>query len=360
MAGYLAGLPADLRSGAVTLVNLARQAQRDTQCSASGWQPADPGQVLAEGRQWALAQGSLPQLAGLLGRVTEEAAEAVAASPAAARRLVRTADRLLQLAVDGFCSVEQPSARQCAGDVDLRALLTGDPVDTGGLSPAYAVLAFHTDAPAGVIGELAGRSRADGALTIYFPHCGVMLIPAGDTDQAAKQGAELCRTLGIASTWAGLAWCPLAELRDNWPTALDVLIGALAAHLPAGPYQLSEVPLPAAVLAQPVVTQTLERVLKPVLDQPPLHQALVAFLRFDGNRSRAAGDLRVHRSTLDYRLARIAGLTGQDPQTLSGNRTLSLALLAQAARRVTGETLAELVALRPAAKESAARERLSA
>ena len=290
---------------------------------------------------------------GLLGRAAEEAAAELTGSPAEARRLVRAADRLLQLVVDGFCSAEAPSgARQCAGDIDLRALLGGAPVDAeirAGLAPGYGVLAFYTDATNPAIGELATRARANGVLTIYFARSGVLLIPAEDAEQAAKYGRDLFAATGIASAWGGLAWSPLAELPTSWPDALEVLIGALAAHLAPGLYQLSDVLVPVAVLRQQFVVDTLERILKPVLDQPPLHQALVAFLRCDGNRSKAAAELRVHRSTLDYRLGRIAELTGHDPQIMSGGRTHGLAILVHSARRVLGETLADLVALHPAA-----------
>jgi PucR-like helix-turn-helix protein len=356
--GYLSGLPAELRPTATTLVSLLRRAHRDARCAASSpWSPTNPGQFLAVGRRWAAAKGTLAQLVGLLGRLAEEAAELLDESPPTARRLVRTADRLLQLVVDGFCSTEPPAtARQCAGDIDLRALLTGAPVSAAtlaGLAPAYGVLAFHTDAPhpADAIGKLADQARASGALTIYFDHCGVMLIPADDLEQAAKHGRELCAAAAISPAWAGLDWRPLAELRAGWSTALDVLIGALASHLPPGLYQLSDVLLPCAVLRQQLVMDTLERALKPVVEQPTLHRALVAFMRHDGNRSRAAADLGVHRSTLDYRLGRIAELTGHDPQSMAGNRMFGLALLVNAARRVTEETLTELIALRPAADE---------
>jgi DNA-binding PucR family transcriptional regulator len=63
-----------------------------------------------------------------------------------------------------------------------------------------------------------------------------------------------------------------------------------------------------------------------VLGNDVLRETLVAFLEADGNRSRTAQSLIVHRSTLDYRLGRIAAVTGHSPTTPRGLQVLGTAL----------------------------------
>ncbi|WP_374192733.1 helix-turn-helix domain-containing protein [Streptomyces sp. MBT62] len=63
-------------------------------------------------------------------------------------------------------------------------------------------------------------------------------------------------------------------------------------------------------------------------------ETLKALIAADGNRARAASELIIHRSTIDYRLQRIEQLTGHSPTTICGMRTLCTALAARALLRL--------------------------
>ncbi|MGP4029813.1 helix-turn-helix domain-containing protein [Actinomadura sp. 3N407] len=55
-----------------------------------------------------------------------------------------------------------------------------------------------------------------------------------------------------------------------------------------------------------------------------------SFVRHGHNRSRASGELRIHRNTLDYRLGKITKLTGLDLTHPDGVRLLDAAVTARA------------------------------
>jgi hypothetical protein len=59
-----------------------------------------------------------------------------------------------------------------------------------------------------------------------------------------------------------------------------------------------------------------------------LRQTLSSFLANDASIAATAGAMHVHRHTVGYRLARIAELTGHDPQTSQGHAQLSLGMQA--------------------------------
>ncbi|MFC7565193.1 helix-turn-helix domain-containing protein [Actinomadura namibiensis] len=70
--------------------------------------------------------------------------------------------------------------------------------------------------------------------------------------------------------------------------------------------------------------------LDPLDARPDLLTTVEAFVRHGHNRSRASAELSIHRNTLDYRLARIAKLTGLDLASPEGLRLLDAAVTARA------------------------------
>jgi DNA-binding PucR family transcriptional regulator len=80
----------------------------------------------------------------------------------------------------------------------------------------------------------------------------------------------------------------------------------------------------------------LAALIEPVAGRPELLETLKALITADGNRARAASELIIHRSTIDYRLRRIEELTGHSPTSVSGMRTLCTALAARALLRLHG------------------------
>ncbi|WP_326413376.1 helix-turn-helix domain-containing protein [Amycolatopsis sp. H20-H5] len=90
-----------------------------------------------------------------------------------------------------------------------------------------------------------------------------------------------------------------------------------------------DTPVEYAARADSTVAERLIRIIAPLTAQPSLMKTLEVFIADEGNRSRTACVLGVHRSTLDYRLNRIATLTGRDPAHLPSLQLLAVALAVQ-------------------------------
>jgi hypothetical protein len=70
-----------------------------------------------------------------------------------------------------------------------------------------------------------------------------------------------------------------------------------------------------------------------------LRQTLCAYLEHDASIAATAAAMHVHRHTVGYRLARIAELTGHDPQTSDGQSQLCLGMQALALRSAVAANL---------------------
>jgi DNA-binding PucR family transcriptional regulator len=87
-----------------------------------------------------------------------------------------------------------------------------------------------------------------------------------------------------------------------------------------------------AVADVPFIDAWLHTVARSLEPGPDLVTTLDAYYRHDMNRGAAAAALNVHPRTLDYRLRRVAELTGIDPASTHGIRTLSTVVT----RRLSG------------------------
>jgi sugar diacid utilization regulator len=72
----------------------------------------------------------------------------------------------------------------------------------------------------------------------------------------------------------------------------------------------------------------LADLLTPIAGRADLLSTLEGWFEADFDRRRAAAALHVHPNTLDYRLRRIAELTGLDPGTARGLQLLGAAVTA--------------------------------
>ncbi|WP_174189768.1 PucR family transcriptional regulator, partial [Nocardia barduliensis] len=77
----------------------------------------------------------------------------------------------------------------------------------------------------------------------------------------------------------------------------------------------------------------LGSLLDPLDEHPELLETLQVHIAHNLNRGRTARLLHVHTNTVDYRLKRIAQLTGFDPTMASGLWHLRSALVARTYRR---------------------------
>jgi sugar diacid utilization regulator len=125
--------------------------------------------------------------------------------------------------------------------------------------------------------------------------------------------------------WTAVTWVRSAQVPDGRQTVSDVLALVTTLRLPPGVYRRQDVLLEYAAMRSPGTAHAFRRLIEPVMTADALRETLEALIAEDGNRSRAAERLVIHRSTIDYRLDRIEQLTGQSPGTLPGMRTLTSA-----------------------------------
>ncbi|MFJ5774634.1 PucR family transcriptional regulator [Streptomyces sp. NPDC093094] len=133
---------------------------------------------------------------------------------------------------------------------------------------------------------------------------------------------------------AGTATAPLDEL----PAALEQA-RRISRSAPLGkpsrrlrPSTMADVFVELAVAEAPFIDTWLHTVARSLESGPDLVTTLDAYYRHDMNRGSAAASLNIHPRTLDYRLRRVAELTGINPGSTHGIRTLSTVVT----RRLSG------------------------
>lgn len=262
--------------------------------------------VRAAGEQWA---GNRP------AELTELLCAAAADDPQLLR-LARAGAQVLEDFLDGLCrnAVRPPSGDLAADLIDGKTL----PYDVWDrLAPGYVVLVSEQrDAVAEHQGVL--RTTRSGSL--------VLLVPDHDTELLN----DITTQLASGTRWVATAWRPVTELADAYAEATEVLRLVEAGCRPAGAYALTDVLVEQAIAGNAAVTAQLAEIIRPVRENQVLWETLVALVHADFNRNQAARDLFVHRSTMDYRLQRIAKITGWDPAGGHGAQQLRAALFADA------------------------------
>jgi hypothetical protein len=259
---------------------------------------------------------------------------------------------------------EQRDARRTLTE----ALLAGPRDDLGGwppvsqarragvhLSSGYLVLSLRFGASSdeqaeGVSGAVAGRRKVrrvqaqldrmagEPVLTLLEADGGPVLLPVGEDAAAEALGscgdlvAELSAAAGAPAT-AGVAWGRGSDgVPDAGAEARDVLALALRLARPPGAYRLDDVLLEFAVTHPADTANRLMAVLAPIDARPDLVETLEQWYAADFDRRAAAAALNVHPNTLDYRLRRIAELTGMDPGSARGVQLLGAAMTARCFR----------------------------
>ncbi|MFC3453840.1 PucR family transcriptional regulator [Amycolatopsis speibonae] len=243
----------------------------------------------------------------------------------------------------------------------LSALLDGDPADVAAgqaglrLPPCYIVLAAsvgaHPDEEAnGVDPLVAGRRKLrrlrvelerqirGTVLTSLTSEGGIALLPhetaadelsTRDWARLERVLADVARTAG-AEVIAGTAAAGPSDVPAAARLAQDVLAVAAGSGRPPGLYRLDDVLLEYQLSRPGPALDRLATRLAPLDGNEELLQTLETFLHRGGRRQTAA-DLHVHPNTVDYRLRRIADLTGLDPTRLEHIALLNAALSARAA-----------------------------
>ncbi|NKY58504.1 PucR family transcriptional regulator [Nocardia flavorosea] len=212
---------------------------------------------------------------------------------------------------------------------------------------AYAVLALTLSGPANEtvddghdpVGALRRLRRLRGELTMgddvpparLSEEGGTVLIPSVSHDDATA--ARLFERLRMAAGDPLLATVVHAR-RDQIPEATrrahELLDLAQRLNRPARLYGMADLAVEYQITRPGPARRRLAKSLDPLLAQPELLQTLSTHLANDRNRKRTARALYIHANTIDYRLRRIARLTGLDPADAEGLWQLQAALIAHA------------------------------
>ena len=224
------------------------------------------------------------------------------------------------------------------------------------LASGYMVLTLGMGATAdertaGVSGAVAGRRKVrrvqaaldrlagEPVLNLLEADGGPVLFPVGPdaAEEALRDASQLVDELAAAAAapvLAGVAWGRGADgVAAAAAEARDVLELAGRLRRPAGTYRLDDVLLEYAVTHPPDTAARLTHVLAPIDGRPDLVETLEQWYAADFDRRAAAAALNVHPNTLDYRLRRVAELTGMDPGSARGLQLLGAAMTARSFRQ---------------------------
>jgi hypothetical protein len=221
-------------------------------------------------------------------------------------------------------------------------LLTGLLSGTVEASGPYVVLALHIpphpdELLEGVDAAVAGRRKLrrlrtelerhsrEPVLSSLTPDGGLALLP-GEDPPLERIFADVTRSAGTPVTVAAVAASP-SEVAAAAVLAREVL--AVAMRSGPGLYRLADVLLEYQLSRPSAALGPLASIVGPLTEE--LVQTLEVYLR-RGSRRPAASELHVHPNTVDYRLRRVAELTGLDPTRIEHVTLLAAALAARRAR----------------------------
>ncbi|MGW3184733.1 PucR family transcriptional regulator [Kitasatospora sp. NPDC001119] len=272
----------------------------------------------------------------------------------------------------GYLDGRRPATgrRDSARHSLLGALLAGTPADAAAeraglrLSTGYTVLclslADHPDEHSPGVdpgiaalrklrrfeAELDHRTRQS-ALTALTPTGGLVLVPFGPSPGPDEDGAGeapwplLAAALAAAARAAGVpvlagaAPATPAEVPGAAALAYEVLDVARAFGRPPGLHRLDDVLLEYQLTRPSQARSRLAALLEPLADAEELLITLHTHLAGGLNRRHTASALHLHPNTVDYRLRRIAALTGLDPARPADLPRIAAAIAARTAEQAS-------------------------
>ena len=171
------------------------------------------------------------------------------------------------------------------------------------------------------------------------PSGGMILVPCATGDLDGDLGgtawwtstSELVAALGQAADadmWAAADVATVDGIADAAIESEQVLDLVKMLGKPPGTYRLADVPLEYQLTRPGPARTALAATLAPLAEHPELLATLRTYVAVGGNRRRTALDHHVHPNTIDYRIRRVASLTGIDPTDSAGAFQISAALLA--------------------------------
>ncbi|MFI6295846.1 PucR family transcriptional regulator [Nonomuraea sp. NPDC050790] len=309
--------------------------------------PAEPGGRVAEtairGAEQGMPPGALVEayhlaFAGTWRALTERAGPDDLADVLACTELILDYTRRVTEVVTSAYFDER--SRLSAEERDerhrlLSALLGGEHVD--GLAPAYTVLSLS----AGEGGTLATRRKlhriereleAFAPGTLFDRPAGTALLPwSGPWERLELLVVRLAEA-GRGPVTAAAAHAAPAEVPDQMRLTREVL--DVVGWFGRGPglYRLSDVLLEYQLTRPTAASRALAALLDPLDAHPELLRTLEVHLRHGRSRRATAEALHLHPNTVDYRLRRVAALTGLDPSGDAHVQRVGAALAARMSR----------------------------
>ncbi|MFG3524906.1 PucR family transcriptional regulator [Nocardia nova] len=252
----------------------------------------------------------------------------------AAARLIGELLNTMSTTIIGACVHQFDRAEDghpASYEAALSAVLEGQPVSEiehrygVSISERYRVLALATqpDRHSGeddIIGKDLRAQRLRHALSARTGHAtlsklsatgGTVLIPA--TEVAATGVEHLVAEIGRAahlSISATVVEASIADIADAAERAHELLDIVQRLELPAGLYGFDELALEYQLTRPGPAVAHLRALLAPLDDHPELLATLRCHIATGLNRRRTGKTLNLHPNTVDYRLRRIAELTG--------------------------------------------------
>ncbi|ADD39838.1 PucR family transcriptional regulator [Stackebrandtia nassauensis] len=174
-------------------------------------------------------------------------------------------------------------------------------------------------------------------LTILDPHGGTALLPIKATEPGRTDAISPAERASLRESLAALDFPVLAAAHlstiERVPvvhtTTREVVDLVERLDYPPGIYQLADVLLEYQFTRPGPGADVLAELLAPLERGTELETTLETYLRHDLSRNATAAALNVHPNTLDYRLNRIARLTGLNPSRQSDLHKLTAALIAR-------------------------------
>lgn len=166
-------------------------------------------------------------------------------------------------------------------------------------------------------------------LSMLSSEGGTILIPGEHDDEWVSSLVSRLSTAADAPVTATVAVSAANDVPTSSDQVHELLDLAQQLRRPPGVYRMTDLVLEYQLTRPGPGRAYLSRVLTPLDNSPELLETLEIHIHHDLNRQRSARQLHLHTNTVDYRLKRIAHLTGFDPTRPSGMRHLQAALVAR-------------------------------
>ncbi|WP_459546527.1 PucR family transcriptional regulator [Nocardia sp. X0981] len=218
------------------------------------------------------------------------------------------------------------------------------------IAPAYTVLAVavpaHPDESVPALdGKVVARRKlrrvqaelatrcGEAALSLLSVDGGTVLLPAEmfSGEKLDELVAQLSRAAQVPIS-AAVVEAPTAEVPSAADQAHELLDMVQRLDCVPGLYRFDDMALEYQLTRPGPGREYLGSLLEPLDDHPELLETLQRHISNNLNRQRTARLMHIHTNTIDYRLKRVAQLTGFDPTQPSGLWYLRSALVARSYR----------------------------